>query len=102
MIVYNVDRAWFTMKADAEAHRKTLGLKPDATVKLDISNRDELAGLLNGLCGITSAEQSAVAAGTDEAVIERTRVTVPEHIPAFLLKDTARRFGVKIEDIERT
>lgn len=50
MIVYNVGRRFFSMKENAETYRKQIGLRPEATIKIDISHRDQLAALLDGLC----------------------------------------------------
>ena len=95
MIVYNVARKWFTMKDDAERHRKTAGLKPDQTVKLDIKSREELALLLNALCEASpKAVEAAQAALPDVPVgkvVDRAFVdpeTDLSDIPAFLLKGT--------------
>jgi hypothetical protein len=52
VIVYNVKRRWFAMKGDAEAYRRSEKLPPEATFTLKIEERESLAALLNGLCGI--------------------------------------------------
>ncbi|RUT88027.1 MULTISPECIES: hypothetical protein [unclassified Mesorhizobium] len=105
MIVYNVQRRWFTMKNDAEAHRKELGLPPSATFTLRIDNREELAALLNGLCGLGTIdvmEANTVLAGPTLAppeVIERNQITnePPDCVPAFLVRDWQQRMQGKLK-----
>ena len=70
MIVYQVSRRFFIDKAGAETYRKTLKLKPEATVKHSIQFREELAALL------TSLSEPASAAGS-----------TPDFVPEFLKKD---------------
>lgn len=102
MIVYNVGRRWFTMKNEAEAHRRGLGLKPDATFKLTIHDRDQLAALLNGLCGLEAPAEPAPAAAPEAVappeIIARNRVAVPDFVPDFLLRD----FGLDPKATART
>ncbi|MGN6548394.1 MAG: hypothetical protein ACTHJ3_00655 [Pararhizobium sp.] len=87
MIVYNVERRWFTMKNYAEAYRRELSLPPSATFKLSIDDREDLAGLLNGLCGI---EKQGPAFGwvfdpvAPPEVVDRNEVHDPDGIPRFL------------------
>lgn len=96
MIVYNVKRRWFTMKNDAEAYRRAEKLPPSATFKLDIRDRDDLATLLNGLCG---SEPTSGLAGTNPSTIitdevaARNRVTddVPDYVPLFLVREWQAR-----------
>lgn len=57
MIVYNVKRQFFEMKADAEDARKDQGLPPSATHKIEIHNREDLALLLNTLTGLVPASE---------------------------------------------
>ena len=45
MISYQVQRRFFIDKASADAHRKSLKLKPEALLKHSIQFRDELANL---------------------------------------------------------
>lgn len=47
MIVYQIEKQFFPLKGDAETKRKQLGLKTGATIKHVITNREELAELLN-------------------------------------------------------
>ena len=90
MIVYNVARRWFVMKATAETYRKNLGLKPSATLTIEIENRGTLCSLLNALCEppIKDVEPEAPATVT---LVERAyvgpHIKVPDCVPAFLLKD---------------
>lgn len=94
MIVYNVKRRWFTMKNDAEAYRRAEKLPPSATFTLRIDSRDDLAALLNGLCGI---ENEPATAGNIEPlphpVIENNQITnqPPDFVPRFLVEDWERR-----------
>ncbi|WP_353645706.1 hypothetical protein [Mesorhizobium sp. WSM2239] len=102
MIVYNVERGWFPMKNDAEAYRKTLGLKPDANFKLVIETREELAAFLNGLMGIKAPEQAPAGAVVEPVVappevIERNFVEVPDYVPMFLAKAYAKAEGKEIK-----
>jgi len=101
MIVYNVKRRWFTMKNDADAYRKAEGLKPAAIVALRIESREELAGLLNALCGAGEVEaMQANTVLTGPAILPpevnaRAQVSplidVPDWIPKFLLDEAQRR-----------
>jgi hypothetical protein len=99
MIVYNVKRRWFTMKADAEAYRKAEGLPPSATFKLDIRDRDDLAALLNGLCGMVAFVPPVPLAAVPPEVLERSRVVdnPPDCVPQFLVKDWQQRHKRKEE-----
>lgn len=100
MIVYNVDRAWFPMKNDAEAHRKALGLPKGALFKLVITDRDELAALLNGLTALKAEELPTGAPVEQEVappeVVERNVLEVPDYIPKFLAEAEAKRQGKKV------
>ena len=94
MIVYNVKRRWFPMKNDAEAYRRSEGLPPAALYTLRIDNRDELAALLDTLCGavVPPAAENITTGGLEvpTEVLERAavpaEVEVPDYIPAFLVK----------------
>ncbi|MER8406975.1 hypothetical protein NKH16_19965 [Mesorhizobium sp. M1307] len=99
MIVYNVARQWFTMKADAEGHRKSLGLPPSGTYTLRIDDRDDLAGLLNGLCGL-EAPVAPLMVELPTEVIERNQITntPPDCVPAFLVREWERRNKRQAED----
>lgn len=102
MIVYNVDRAFFPMKNDADAYRRQLGLKPAALATIRIESREELAAFLNALMGLrkeASAEEPEAPVAPPGAVleplvaepevIERNYVEVPEFVPLFLAKKAA-------------
>ncbi|ESY35711.1 hypothetical protein NKK48_30215 [Mesorhizobium sp. C386A] len=106
MIVYNVERGWFPMKNDAEAHRRALGLKPDANFKLVIETREELAAFLNGLMGLKkepAPEEAPTPVGAvlepevaPPEVIERNYIEVPDFVPAFLARAHAKAAGKEI------
>lgn len=106
MIVYNVAHLWFPMKNDAEAYRRSLGLKPDALFKLEIHQREELAALLNGLVGLKAPEAPAGAVleppPAPPEVLERSKIEVPSFIPDFLVKQWASREGIDMKDIARS
>ncbi|TIQ65441.1 MAG: hypothetical protein E5X41_14865 [Mesorhizobium sp.] len=91
MIVYNVKRRWFTMKNDAEAYRRAEKLPPSATFTLRIDSRDDLASLLNGLCGVFSP--AIVEDLAPAEVIEGNQITdqPPDFVPRFLVEDWERR-----------
>ncbi|MER8641021.1 hypothetical protein [Mesorhizobium sp. M1252] len=95
MIVYNVKRRWFTMKNDAEAYRKAEGLPPSGTYTLRIESRDDLAALLNGLCGIDGIHRyvEVVEEPVPEEVLARNEITnnPPDCVPLFLVKDWEQR-----------
>lgn len=99
MIVYNVARAWFPMKNDAEAYRRQLGLPKEALFKLEINHRDELAALLNGLCGLKADEIAGAITETEvpPEVIERNYIEVPDYVPRFLAEQAAKREGKEIK-----
>lgn len=88
MIVYNVARRWFVDKRSAEVYRKGMGLKPDATLKVTVESRDDLAALLSALCdsGITPLPTVAPAALVDRAYVPVAN-SVPACVPDFLLRD---------------
>jgi len=98
MIVYNVNRRWFTKQDTAESYRRSQGLKPGHTIKVGIGSREQLADLLNALC-----EPQADAAMSnpsnlhpqdrkdiiDRAYVEPQRA-VPDFVPLFLLDPNQR------------
>ncbi|ESZ33838.1 hypothetical protein [Mesorhizobium sp. L2C067A000] len=92
MIVYNVKRRWFTMKNDAEAYRKAEGLPPSGTYTLRIDDRDDLADLLNGLCGL-GAQIDSANPDPPPVVVERNQITnnPPDCVPLFLVKEWEQR-----------
>ena len=110
MIVYNVDRAFFPMKNDADAHRRQLGLKPAALATLRIESREELAAFLNALMGLrkeASAEEpeapvappgavlEPLPQGAEPEVIERNCVEIPDFVPLFLAKESAGKKEIR-------
>ena len=88
MIVYNVGRGFFELKSDAETQRKAEGLKPGATIKIEIKDRSQLAALLNGLCALEPERaQAAIGnAGTLDVFGPNEPPLVPADadIPKFL------------------
>lgn len=95
MIVYNVQRRWFTMKNDADTYRRTEGLPPAALATLRIDTRDELAALLNGLCGLQPDHTAMIVIDkiAEPAVITRAQITdeIPDCVPLFLRKESEAR-----------
>lgn len=87
MIVYNVDRAWFTLKADAERRRVSVKLPPKATATVRVDSREELAALLNALCGASVPAPSPVALPPLE-VLTRAHIEIipPDFVPRFLIE----------------
>lgn len=86
MIVYNVLHRFFTLKADAESFRKSEGLPTDSLYKLSVSDRDELAGLLNAIC---SGKDSPVKPAPE--AVYRADEPIPDFIPSFMRRDWERR-----------
>jgi hypothetical protein len=85
MIVYNVARGFFDMKADAEALRKELGLPKDALNKIDIRDRTELADFLTALC---TRSEAPAAQGVKPMDIADDAL---DFIPSFVKRDWERR-----------
>lgn len=98
MIVYNVKRKWFPMKGDAETYRKSEGLPPDATTKIDVRDRDQLAALLNGLCEPPAKGETPANFPAPEKVIDDAYVMPDKDIPPFLRESWARVLGGKLSD----
>lgn len=97
MIVYNVKRRFFDMKQDAEAYRRAEGLPPPATAKIEITDRRELAALLNELAEPLPAgvRPEAAAIGVTPAIVNDAFFSPERDIPAFLLNDyRARGYAV--------
>lgn len=92
MIVYNVKRRWFPMKGDAEKYRVREKLPPDATMKITIGDRIELAALLDALCGppASPAEGAGRVATVPERIVDDSFVDPDLDIPKFLRDSWAR------------
>lgn len=93
MIIYNVKRRWFSMKADAERYRITEGLPPAATFKLEIVDREGLSALLNALSEPPEegAPVEAERVGVTTAIVDNAFFVPSRDIPAFLRRDWAGR-----------
>lgn len=108
MIVYNVQRRWFTMKADAETYRKAEGLPPAKLHKVEVGDREELAGLLNVLCGAGEVDtmppggSPLFIAGPNIVPPEVVRVAriveTPDCVPLFLVRDWEKRNRPRAEE----
>ncbi len=90
MIVYNVQRGWFAMKADAEAFRKSAGLPPSATYKISVSDREELVALLSLISGREVPEGEKAPEVAPEAVMAEDEPW-PDWIPAIFIRDWQKR-----------
>ncbi len=99
MIVYNVGRRWFAMKGDAEKFRVQAKLPPDATIKIGIEDRTQLATLLDALCEPPArpAEGTVQNASVPERVIDNAYVDPDLDIPKFLRESWARLMAGKGE-----
>ncbi|MFA7604937.1 MAG: hypothetical protein WCY29_18240 [Novosphingobium sp.] len=97
MIVYNVNRCWFAMKGDAEKYRIRERLPPDATIKIGIEDRTQLAALLDALCEPprSSTEGAVPAPSIPERVIDNAFVDPDFEIPKFLRDSWARLMAGK-------
>ncbi len=91
MIVYNVQRRWFALKAEADAYRVAEGLKPAATAKIEVRDRDGLAALLNALCEPPKGGTDTVPAEVIDRAYVPPRLPIPDYVPDFLLTDAERR-----------
>lgn len=99
MIVYNVRRRWFSLKADAETYRVSEKLPPDATIKISIVDRTELASLLDALCEPPPPSEKAPADSgpVPDRVIDQAFVDPDLDIPKFLRESWARLLAGKGE-----
>lgn len=97
MIVYNVGRRWFSMKADAETHRVSEKLPRDATIKISIDDRRQLAALLDALCEPPPPgnRESSGSAPVPAHVIDQAYVDPDFEIPKFLRESWARLLAGK-------
>jgi hypothetical protein len=96
MIVYNVKRRWFAKKDEADTYRIAPGLKPAATGKVEVNDREGLAALLNLLCEPSPATLAAAAVPAeivDRAYVEVDR-DIAEIVPLFLRREHARKNGL--------
>lgn len=95
MIVYNVRRRFFDMKAEAERHRIAEGLPPAATLKLEIADRKQLAALLTELCepATGGVRPLASATGVTQELVDRAFVEVGKDVPNFLRESWRRLMG---------
>lgn len=97
MIVYNLGRRWYAKKQDAETERVRLGLKPGATIKVEIRDRADLEALLTALCdpGRDTLAEANLPATDPSALIDRAFVptdrAIPDYVPEFLLSDEERK-----------
>lgn len=91
MIVYNVQRRWFTLKSDADTHRVSAGLKPVATAKIEVRDRDDLAALLNALCAPPTDGTDIVPTEVLDRAYVPALQAIPDCVPDFLLTDAQRR-----------
>lgn len=96
MIVYNVKRRWFAMKGDAEQYRIREKLPPDATIKIGIADRTQLAAFLDALCEppASPAEGGTQVAAVPEG-IDNAFVNPDLDIPKFLRDSWARLMAGK-------
>lgn len=99
MIVYNVRRRWFSLKADAETYRVSEKLPPDATIKISIVDRTQLAVLLDALCAPPprDGKASTVKQVVPDPVIDQAYVDPDLDIPKFLRESWERLFAGKGE-----
>jgi len=97
MIVYNVKRRFFTKKDEAEICRKAEGLKPAATIRIEVDSREDLAALLNALCdpGADPVAEANLPATDPAALLDSAFVVsstdIPDCVPLFLLGPEQRR-----------
>lgn len=83
MIVYNVGRRFFALKGEAIAHCMEHGEKRASIHKLTITNRDQLAAFLDGLCAPMPDRPSPLP----EVTVDQD---VPDYVPAFLARSWGR------------
>ena len=92
-VIYNAGSQFFTMKNDADTHRKALGLKPRELYTLRIDGRDDLVTLLNGLCQGQFVPVAPTVKEYPQAVADNVDVEdgrVPDYVPTFLLNKEQR------------
>lgn len=99
MIVYNVGREWFTQKKEAETARRSTRsrLRPQGAPlnELRVETREELAALLNAICGGAAGQETTFKGATNSTPVilpayvndpSYTSGETPAYIPAFLLR----------------
>lgn len=96
MIVYNVERSFFPLKAEADSFRRSKKLPYHRTARLDVRTRDELAALLNAVAAGQMPEpgeglaQSAQPQGEEPPILAAITASQKHHdpddpdVPAFL------------------
>ena len=89
MIVYQAAAEFFPMKADAEAHAKSKGLKASTVNKLVVNDRDDLSYILNRVAAILNMPLQETADHQIEATPYHS--DEEEWIPAFVRADWQRR-----------
>lgn len=77
MICYRAAGQFFTMKNDAETHRKAAGLPPAATEKIEVNGRDDLVALLNELVAVQPQAD-------DTETEDEGPKPIPDYVPKFL------------------
>ncbi len=97
MIVYNVQRRFFTKMHDADVYRVAQGLSRGGQkniVKIEIRTRDELAALLNALCepGSDPLAEANLPASDPKALVDRAYVAPNRDIPRFLRESWAKLY----------
>lgn len=92
MKIWNAGSRFFALKAEANNHRRELGIKPSELRQLNVAGRDDLCDLLNGL--IAPNQQPAADATTEQqvaATVQADAEIVPSYVPQFLLNAEQRR-----------
>ncbi len=102
MIVYNVKARFFALQSDANDYRKHEGLKPSAIEKITITDREQLAGFLDGL--FRWAKGAPAGAGSLQGPTAKTVQisshvpdpdNAPDWVPEFIREDWRRRASYK-------
>jgi hypothetical protein len=90
MKFYHAAGRFFTMKNDADKHRKAEGLPPSDLHTLVISNRDEICAFLNGLVDHHAPDAQASYPEISPHVRVPVEV-VPDYVPTFLLSTEQKK-----------
>jgi hypothetical protein len=88
MIVYQAARGFFAMKADAEKHARSEGLKASDVAKIMIEDRDQLAKALNLVAMVSQASDEGLPR-VESNILEMG--DVPDFVPSFIRADWERR-----------